>query len=69
MVTLASAKERIKAKDSIDFMYEPSLEKMVVQQGINELLKSKSSSAVLSMVATLTGKKIKPKSRFSLFRK
>ncbi|MFA0322793.1 CpaE family protein [Vibrio splendidus] len=69
MVTLASAKERIKAKDSIDFMYEPSLEKIVVQQGINELLKSKSSTAVLSMVATLTGKKIKTKSRFSLFRK
>lgn len=69
MVTLANAKERIRVKDSFDFMYEPSLEKMLVQRGISELLKSKSSPAVLSMVATLTGKKIKTKSRFRLFRK
>ena len=69
MVTLTSAKERIRAKDSIDFCYEPSLEKLLIQQGIGQFMKSKSSAPVANMVATLTGKKIKTKSRFSLFRK
>jgi len=69
MVTLASAKERIRVKTSIDFAYEPALEKLLIQQGIGHFMKSKSSAPIANMVSTLTGKKIKTKSRFSLFRK
>lgn len=69
MVTLASAKERIRVKTSIDFAYEPALEKLLIQQGIGHFMKSKSSAPIAHMVSTLTGKKIKTKSRFSLFRK
>ncbi|AIW16204.1 AAA family ATPase [Vibrio tubiashii] len=69
MVTLASAKERIRVKTSIDFAYEPALEKLLIQQGIGHFMKSKSSAPIANMVSTLTGKKIKTKPRFSLFRK
>lgn len=69
MVTLSSAKERIRVKDSIDVMYEQNLEKTLIQQGIQELMKSKYSAPVSAIVANLTGKKIKTKSRFSLFKK
>ncbi|MEZ8100896.1 AAA family ATPase [Vibrio bivalvicida] len=69
MVTLPSAKERIRVKTSIDFSYEPALEKMLIQQGIGHFMQSKSSASIANMVSTLTGKKIKTKPRFSLFRK
>lgn len=69
MVTLTNAKERIRTKDTIDIAYEPTLEKVLIQEGIDGLMKSKYSAPVASMVAVLTGKKIKAKSRFSLFKK
>ncbi|MCG9689720.1 AAA family ATPase, partial [Vibrio tubiashii] len=56
MVTLASAKERIRVKTSIDFAYEPALEKLLIQQGIGHFMKSKSSAPIANMVSTLTGK-------------
>ncbi|NVD07823.1 type II secretion protein [Vibrio sp. JPW-9-11-11] len=69
MVGLSSAKERIRANKSIDFAYEPNFEKLLIQQGAQQFVSSKSATPVADMVAGLTGKKIKTKSRFSLFRK
>ncbi|MGD8170575.1 AAA family ATPase [Vibrio sp. TRT 21S02] len=69
MVTLSNAKERIRVKDTLDIMYEQNLEKTMIQEGIEGLMKSKYSNPVAEVVMNLTGKKIKTKSRFSLFKK
>ncbi|WP_391090555.1 AAA family ATPase [Vibrio sp. NH-UV-68] len=69
MVTLSNAKERIRVKNSVDINYEPALEKVLIQRGMSEFIKSKSAAPIAQMVTLLTGKKLKSKSRFSLFRK
>lgn len=69
MVTLSNAKERIRVKDTLDIMYEQNLEKTMIQEGVEGLMKSKYSNPVAEVVMNLTGKKIKTKSRFSLFKK
>lgn len=50
---------KIKAKDTIDFVYEANLEKLIIQQGIHNTAKIKFTPAIANMVNSLTGKKSK----------
>lgn len=69
MVPLENAKERVKRKEALSFSYESGLEKLLIQQGMKAVMKSKFSLPVVEMVKDLTGKNIRPKSKFSLFKK
>ncbi|OEE79570.1 AAA family ATPase [Vibrio genomosp. F6] len=69
MVPLQSAKEKIKAKESIDIAYEASLEKIIIQDGIHCLAKTKLHSAIAVMVNNLSGKKVKKESRLKWLKK
>lgn len=69
MVPLENAKERVKRKEALSFSYESGLEKLLIQQGMKAVIKSKFSLPVVEMVKDLTGKNIRPKSKFSLFKK
>ncbi|MEZ8228136.1 AAA family ATPase [Vibrio splendidus] len=69
MVPLQSAKDKIKAKNTIDIAYEANLEKLVIQQGIHSLTKTKLAPAISIMINSLTGKKVKPASRLKWFNK
>ncbi len=69
MMPLQGAKEKIKAKDTIDFVYEANLEKLIIQQGIHNTAKIKFTPAIANMVNSLTGKKVKVQKKFAWFKK
>lgn len=71
LVTLKSAKERIKCHSSVDFAYEPGLEQKLIQMGTSGLMKSKYATSIAEMVSSLTGKQIQTKNakKFTLFKK
>lgn len=69
MMPLQGAKEKIKAKDAIDFAYEVNLEKLIIQQGIQNTAKLKFASAIANIVNSLTGKKVKAQKKFAWFKK
>ncbi|MFM2595124.1 type II secretion protein [Vibrio harveyi] len=69
MMPLQGAKEKIKAKDAIDFAYEVNLEKLIIQQGIQNTAKLKFASAIANIVNSLTGKKVKVQKKFAWFKK
>lgn len=67
VIPLDNAKVRIKQKETIDIMYEPSLEKIFVHKGPVGVMETKFSDPVRAIVANLTGKTIIRKKRFKLF--
>ncbi len=69
VMTINSAKERIKIQSSINLRYEAGLEKHLLQQGITSVSKCKYFSPFVQIIKDLTGKNIQPKAKFSLFRK
>jgi pilus assembly protein CpaE len=69
MMPLQGAKEKIKAKDAIDFAYEANLEKLIIQQGIQNTAKLKFAPAIANIVNSLTGKKVKVQKKFAWFKK
>ena len=69
MMPLQGAKEKIKAKDAIDFAYEANLEKLILQQGIQNTAKLKFAPAIVNIVHSLTGKKVKVQKKFAWFKK
>ena len=69
MMPLQGAKEKIKAKDAIDFAYEANLEKLIIQQGIQNTAKLKFAPAIVNIVHSLTGKKVKVQKKFAWFKK
>lgn len=69
MMPLQGAKEKIKAKDAIDFAYEANLEKLIIQQGIQNTAKLKFAPAIANIVHSLTGKKVKVQKKFAWFKK
>ncbi|EKO3815375.1 MULTISPECIES: AAA family ATPase [Vibrio] len=69
MMPLQGAKEKIKAKDAIDFAYEANLEKLIIQQGIQNTAKLKFAPAIANIVNLLTGKKVKVQKKFAWFKK
>ncbi|ELH7812461.1 AAA family ATPase [Vibrio harveyi] len=69
MMPLQGAKEKIKAKDTIDFAYETNLEKLIIQQGIQNTAKLKFAPAIANIVNSLTGKKVKVQKKFAWFKK
>lgn len=69
MVPLENAKEKIKAKNTIDVAYEANLEKLVIEQGIQSMAKTKLAPAIVTMLTSLTGKKVKSASRFKWFKR
>ncbi|CAK6715341.1 AAA family ATPase [Vibrio harveyi] len=69
MMPLQGAKEKIKAKDAIDFAYEANLEKLIIQQGIQNTAKLKFAAAIANIVNSLTGKKVKAQKKFAWFKK
>ncbi|CCN46120.1 putative ATPase [Vibrio nigripulchritudo MADA3029] len=69
MVSLENAKERVKRKEALTFVYESGLEKQLIQQGMKVVIKSKVAQPVVQMVQELTGKSIRGRSKFSLFKK
>ncbi|BFN31299.1 AAA family ATPase [Vibrio harveyi] len=69
MMPLQGAKEKIKVKDAIDFAYEANLEKLIIQQGIQNTAKLKFAPAIANIVNSLTGKKVKVQKKFAWFKK
>ncbi len=68
IVPITQAKQRLPCDESYTINYEPSLEKLVVQQGLSEVKKSKYFSAIAEIVESMTGKDVKPKSKFQIFK-
>lgn len=68
IVSVAQARQRIPCEESYVINYEPSLEKMIIQQGLSEISKSKYFSAIADIVESMTGKDVKPKSKFQIFK-
>ena len=69
MMPLQGAKEKIKVKDAIDFAYEANLEKLIIQQGIQNTAKLKFAPTIANIVNSLTGKKVKVQKKFAWFKK
>lgn len=68
IVPISQAKQRVPCDESYTIAYEPLLEKMLIQQGINEIKKSKYFSPIAEIVESMTGKDVKPKSKFQIFK-
>ncbi len=70
VMSLNSAKGRIKNSESIDFVYEEKLDKLLLTQGVEGVMGLRFMNSIAKIIMELTGKNIKPKlAGFSLFKK
>ncbi|MFV0447805.1 MAG: CpaE family protein [Vibrio sp.] len=69
IMSVDNACERINVESVVKIKYEPSLEKTILQQGISSVEHKKYYLPFVDIIRDLTGKNIKPKLNFSLFKK